>query len=156
MTMPLETNPHIFISHSRKDNAFGAKLAQDLHRELGDDSAAWYDASGGLVAGDLWWDKIVREITTRSIFILILSPDAIESEWVRKEYNLALNEKKRIIPVLYHECQMWPDLRLYQYVSFLPPQTYETAFKELLITLGHPIQREKKEAKPSQLPAIIS
>ncbi len=33
----------IFISHSHIDNEFGTRLAQDLQRVLGEESAVWYD-----------------------------------------------------------------------------------------------------------------
>ncbi len=126
----------IFVSHSSKDNDFGVQLVKDLRQALGDESAVWYDARGGLIPGDRWFQKIEDELTARNIFILVLSPDAMNSEWVRREFDIALIEKKYIIPVLLQECQLWPYLRTLQYVSFLSPKTYEEAFKELLVVLG--------------------
>jgi TIR domain len=131
------TFPHIFVSHSAKDNEFGERLVSDLQRAIGDADAVWYDVSG-LQGGDEWWDKIVEELTISDIFIIVLSPDSVVSHWVRRELNTAINEGKRIIPVLYQPCQVRADLKTIQMISFLPPKDYETAFDELLTTLGLP------------------
>ena len=48
----IESSFRIFVSHSHKDNDFGFKLVQDLRRVLGDETAVWYDARGGLHGGD--------------------------------------------------------------------------------------------------------
>lgn len=132
----------IFVSHSHQDNAFGVRLVQDLRAALGgDESAVWYDVSGGLHGGDEWWRKIVAEITARPIFLLILSPDAMASGYVQTEFDLAFKQKhspagKKIIPILYKPCQPREDMTLLQMVSFLEPKPYEQAFGELLKALG--------------------
>src|SRR5260370_15058827 len=104
-----ESHPvcRIFISHSSKDNEFGVKLAIDLRRKLGE-NAVWYD-SLGLRAGVPWWHNIVGEVATRDVFILIISPEAMLSDWVRREYDIALQQKKEIIPLLYLKTEnIWP------------------------------------------------
>ena len=138
-----ESIPRIFISHSSQDNDFGSKLAQDLRHVLGDDTAVWYDISGGLQVGDAWWRTIVKELTARPVFIVILSPYAVASPWVNDEIDLAWRQKNsparlRIIPVLYRPCQARYELYNLQMVSFLPPKPYQEAFNELLMALGLP------------------
>lgn len=132
---------HIFISHSHADNAFGVRLAEDLRRALGDERSVWYDVSGGLHGGDAWWRKIVQEIAARPLFLVVLSPDAMESRWVNDEIDLAWNlkntpEGKTIIPVLFRECQPRADLLTRHIISFLPPRAYEAALAETLAALG--------------------
>ena len=141
MSASSQPQHRIFISHSHLDNEFGTRLAQDLRQALGDESAVWYDVLGGLHGGDTWWEKIVEELTTRKVFIVVLSPEAVVSLWVRDEINLAWSlknskEGKLIIPLLYRECKVRADLYTLQVISFLSPNTYETAFKELLLALG--------------------
>ena len=131
-----QPGPRLFVSHSSKDNNFGLKLVQDLRHALGNDDAVWYDTAGGLFGGDSWWSKIVQELTTREIFILVLSPDAMSSKWVIRELEMAMVEGKRIIPLLYRQCDVRADLKIVQAISFLAPKTYETAFRELLIALS--------------------
>ena len=53
-----------------------------------------------MYGGETWWDKIIEELTARDVFIIVLSPDAMNSIWVRREINVALNENKYIIPLL--------------------------------------------------------
>src|SRR5438128_8458573 len=131
---------HIFVSHSHLDNDFGTKLAQDLRGVLKDEQAVWYDVLGGLHGGVTWWEKIVEELTARDVFLLVLSPDAMNSVWVRREINVALNERKRIIPLLYRACSIRADLKILQIISFLAPKTYEAAFQEVLSALGLPME----------------
>jgi tetratricopeptide (TPR) repeat protein len=126
----------IFISHSSKDNYFGFKLVDDLRMALGDESAVWYDAKQGLLGGDSWWDKIEREITARDTFILILSPDAMNSKWVRREYDIALHEGKKIIPVRHREGDVWAYVRTLHIISFVDARYYQRNFQELLAALG--------------------
>jgi tetratricopeptide (TPR) repeat protein len=149
MSTPSQPKHRIFISHSHIDNEFGTRLAQDLCRVLGDESAVWYDVLGGLHGGDTWWEKILEELTARKVFIVVLSPEAIQSKWVRDEINLAWSQKnsregKQIIPLLYRECKVRADLNTLQVISLLSPKTYETAFKEVLMTLGLPTSGEEK------------
>jgi hypothetical protein len=82
----------IFVSHSHQDNAFSVRLVEKLRAALGGDApAVWYDVSGGLHGGDEWWRRIVDEITARPIFLMTLSPDAVDSYWVMREYGIANN-----------------------------------------------------------------
>lgn len=126
----------IFISHSHKDNQFGIKLAQDLKRKLGNNVKVWYDADGGLNGGDRWWTKILEELVSSSVFIVIVSPDAMASKWVDDEISIAWAHKnsqqgKLIIPLLYQKCKVREDLSTLQLVSFLTPNSYEAALDEL-------------------------
>lgn len=146
-TTPSQLAFQIFVSHSNEDNNFGVKLVQDLRQVLGNDEAVWYDKAGGLYGGDSWWGKIVQEVSERSIFIIVLSPNAMNSKWVIHELDMAMVEGKRIIPVLYSQCKVRTDLKTIQMISFLPPKKYETAFNELLLALGLSTHFEPQKTK---------
>ncbi len=114
----------IFVSHSNKDNDFGVRLVEDLRLALGDEDAVWYDARGGLHGGDNWWNKIMLELRTRNVFIVVLSPEAMDSQWVNTEINLAWRQKlspsgKLILPLLYRPCTVRDDLDTLQIIQFL-------------------------------------
>ena len=64
----------------------------------------------------------------------------MNSRWVRLEINVALNEDKYIIPLLYRPCTIRADLKTIQLISFLAPQPYEAAFQEVLSALGLPTE----------------
>src|SRR5712692_10423842 len=149
MTTP---GPRIFMSHSHLDNAFVTRLAQDLRRALVDESAVWYDILG-LHGGDTWWEKIVEELMAREVFLLVLSSDAMNSRWVRREINMALNENKSILPVLHRDCSIRPDLKILQIITFLAPKSYEVALREVLVALGlptgAPIEPKERASQPT-------
>jgi hypothetical protein len=139
----------IFVSHSHKDNDFGIKLVNDLRAALGNEEAVWYDASGGLQGGEAWWQRIVREVRESNVFIVVLSPDAVESGWVNDEIDLAWQQKNSpagmlIIPVLYRECNIRDDLKTRQIVSFLSPESYDTGLQELLLALEKSLYPKSK------------
>jgi tetratricopeptide (TPR) repeat protein len=108
---------------------------------------------GGLHGGDTWWEKIVEELTTRDVFIVVLSPDAMNSYWVRREITMAITEKKDIMPVLYRPCSIRADLKIFQIISFLAPKTYEQAFSEVLIALNVPADSSVEPMKPMSSPS---
>jgi hypothetical protein len=127
----------VFVSHSHHDNEFGVQLAHDLRIALGgQEESIWFDASGGLHGGDEWWRVIRQEMEQRPIVVVILSPDAMASDFVNRELDMAVLESKQIIPVLHRQCRIRIDLTRLQYVSFMPPTPYEQALQELLQTLG--------------------
>lgn len=132
--------PRIFISHSNKDHNFCRQLVEDLRRALGDADAVWYDALG-LQGGESWWSKIMLELKSRNAFIVVLSPDAMTSDYVNDEINMAWGQKNsparmRLFPVLYRPCEVQIDLKSLQIISFVAPKSHETAFEELLLALG--------------------
>lgn len=87
----------IFISYSRRDQEFVTRLAADLDAQV---SGVWFDQST-IQAGQNWHDEIMEGIRDCKAFILVLSPDAIESRYVREEVNKALELGKTIFPVIY-------------------------------------------------------
>jgi TIR domain len=127
----------IFISHSAKDDDFGRKLVQDLRQAFRSDEVVWYDSEGGLYGGESWWGRIVTELGKCDVFIIVLSPNSMNSKWVMKELDIANVEGKRVVPILYSQCDIRPDLRAIQIISFLEPIPYGAAFNNLLQALKH-------------------
>ncbi|MBN2115734.1 MAG: toll/interleukin-1 receptor domain-containing protein [Anaerolineales bacterium] len=87
----------IFISYSRRDQEFVTRLASDLDAQV---AGVWFDQST-IQAGQKWHDEIMDGIHECKAFILVLSPDAMESRYVREEVNKALELGKTIFPVIY-------------------------------------------------------
>ncbi|MBL7183549.1 MAG: glycine cleavage system protein GcvH [Anaerolineae bacterium] len=86
---------HVFISYSRKDQAYARKLENELR---GRGFEVWIDDR--IDYGDRWWRTIVRAIRTSAAFILVMTPDSEESEWVEREVMLTLDEDKPLFPLL--------------------------------------------------------
>src|SRR5258706_13565834 len=117
----------IFISHSHKDSTFCRALVSTLRNANAD---VWYDEHN-ISYGPLT-PAIQGELGARSIFILVLSPEALESQWVENEtrwfYELFLNGKTRIIlPVLVKpidEEMIWPFLKDFRRIEAPGVQPY--------------------------------
>jgi len=87
----------IFISYSRRDQEFVTRLASDLDAQV---AGVWFDQST-IQVGQKWHDEIMEGIHECKAFILVLSPDAMESRHAREEVNKALELGKTIFPILY-------------------------------------------------------
>ncbi len=86
---------HVFISYSRKDRTYARNLANDLRKR---GFEVWIDDR--IDYGDRWWRTIDQAICTGAAFIVVMTPDAQESEWVEREILLAQREQKPIFPLL--------------------------------------------------------
>src|SRR5215203_2496287 len=73
---------NVFISYSRKDIDFARKLAADLEKAGYD---VWWDITD-LRGGDDWVSTLPAAIAAADFFIILLTPNSVASEWVRKEY----------------------------------------------------------------------
>jgi len=142
----------IFISYSRKDIEFVRKLAGDLETSGYD---VWWDVTD-LEGGDDWVSTIPQAISSSQYFIVVLTPNAVTSEWVRKEYTQALHLRKKIIPIMLVPCEMPFALNTINFVNFSLGE-YPENFKKLLIPIGYtgepPVVTPYKKAITS-LPAF--
>jgi hypothetical protein len=91
--------PKVFVSHSQKDHLWCRKFVE-AGRALGWD--IWFDEAS-LLGGNEWLPIIEREIQSRDVFILVVTPAALSSHWVDREWRLAFQQSKQIIPVLHKE-----------------------------------------------------
>jgi hypothetical protein len=122
----------IFLSYSRKDIDFARKLSGDLETAGYD---VWWDLTD-LRGGDDWVRLIPDAIATSEFFIVVLSPDSIESEWVRKEYTQALSLRKKVVPIMFTPSTVPFALNTINYVNFVTGD-YQENFANLLRALGY-------------------
>ena len=86
---------HVFISYSRKDR----KNVDWIVRQLtAGGFEVWIDRRD-IPGGVDWSDTITTAVTEAEFFILILSPDSIESREVMRELKIAFQSNVPIIPV---------------------------------------------------------
>ena len=126
----------IFLSHSDRDRPFVKKLAAMLRRH---GLPVWYSRTDVLGAQQ-WHDEIGSALRRCDWFVLVLSPSAVESVWVKREYLFALQDRRfddRIVPVLYQPCEYeklsWT-LSIFQMIDFGQP--YEHGARDLLRVWG--------------------
>lgn len=84
------TQMKIFVSHSHKDAAACHALVDAL-RGAGAD--VWYDEHN-MGSGKLM-EAVERELRARPVFVVIFSPAALASEWVREESSWAYKLYRR-------------------------------------------------------------
>jgi hypothetical protein len=93
----------LFLSHSGLDREFVAALAEILRRH---GIPVWYSQTD-ILGAQQWHDEIGAALQRCDWFILVLSPDSVESMWVKRELLFALQKNRlenRIIPLLYRPC----------------------------------------------------
>jgi len=123
----------VFISHSSADNELALRLAADLQMR---DIPTWVDRHR-LAAGMRWPDEIRQSVDTSSTFVLLLSPVAAASDWVREEYRRALAKGKAVVVVrLDPTCAIPSELSQAPLVDF--SALYSKGLLDVLVALGAP------------------
>lgn len=131
-------NPHqFFISHTHEDAETAQRLANDL-RSFG--CKIWM-APDSIQPGEKWAEAIGRGLEESGVFLLLLSPEAIASSWVRTETNAAIelnhNGEMRLFPLLLRNCKVPILLRTYQHISL--QDGYKQGFSRLWQILYPPV-----------------
>lgn len=91
----------IFISYSRKDKAFVQKLHNNL---VGAGLETWVDWEGIPLTAD-WWQEIKQGIENADAFAFVISPDSLKSKVCSDEIQTAVDNNKRLIPVLHRDAE---------------------------------------------------
>src|SRR5512138_2944121 len=115
-----------FISYSRTNSAFAVKLAKDL-KAAGYD--VWLDQLD-IPTGTRWDDQIETALETCTTFMIILSPESMQSQNVKDEIGYAIDAGKNILPVKIKSADIPLRLRRFQYVDFTH-RPYEESLKEI-------------------------
>ncbi|WP_020504617.1 TIR domain-containing protein [Lamprocystis purpurea] len=109
----------VFISHSSKDVDFVLAHIKPVFDHAG--MFAWCSATDIPMAAD--WERQIRSALAQTDwFIVVLSPDAQQSEWVQSETHWALEHLRgRVIPVMARGCdpgELHLRLGTIQYIDF--------------------------------------
>jgi len=126
----------VFLSHSSLDHDFVTNLANVLRRH---GVPVWYSPIN-ILGAQQWHDEIGAALRRYDWFLIVLSPHAADSMWVKRELTFALRQKRlvnRIVPLLYQPCDFesfsWvlPD---FQIIDF--QRTFEDGCRDLLRLWG--------------------
>ncbi|GAB3000599.1 toll/interleukin-1 receptor domain-containing protein [Saccharothrix stipae] len=85
----------VFLSYSRRQQPYARALAGHL-RERG--VPVWLDDE--LISGDRWEQVIRDRIDGCAALVVVMTPDAEESAWVRRELSRAQDRGKTVFPLL--------------------------------------------------------
>ena len=88
----------VFLSHSSEDQVTAERIAQTLVAH----GVPIFYSPENIVGAQQWQNEILHALQRCDWFIVLLSPDAIESMWVKREVAFALNDSRyedRIVPL---------------------------------------------------------
>ncbi len=106
----------VFLSYSRRDwNGFVRDLVGGLANGA---HKVWLDQSY-IQGGEDWMDAVGAALQECDTLLLVLSPDAINSKYVKMEYRYFFKQEKPIVPILYRKVNDLPfELATLNYLDF--------------------------------------
>lgn len=160
----------IFISYSHKDKLYVHKLTEALQRDGFD---VWIDDR---IDYGAHWPKVIQsQLDACDAFIVVVSENSFDSEWVQNEVARAKRKAKPFFPLLLSgdpwlsvEVTQWVDVRdgslptekFYERLSSLMPQqkTPQPVIKDVAIPQTKPTMDSEKKSllKPAGSRANIS
>ena len=120
--MSLASPNEVFLSHAHSDTDFASSLVATLRHH---GVPVWFSQSN-ILGAQQWHDEIGDALQRCDWFAVVLSPEAVESRWVKRELVYALRENQydnRIIPLLYKGCDyrklswMLPDFQMVDFTG---------------------------------------
>jgi hypothetical protein len=136
----------IFLSHNHKDKAFVRKLAEHLNSH---GIRTWVDEAE-IRVGDSLIMKIESAIKDFTYLGVILSPNSVTSQWVRREVNIALTQEidgtqVKVLPLLIESCDIPGFLLDKLYADFT--KDFEDGFETLLSRLSDDLHEQRHKSK---------
>lgn len=146
----------VFLSYSRKDRVFAKKLAIDL-RDNG--HCVWIDETEVFV-GDSLIEKIRDGIDTVDFVGAIISSTSLNSQWVKRELDLASNreideERVLVLPILLDDVELPGFLKGKLYADFRHKDNYQESLEKLLARLGPKIPPPDLSSEKMLRPYLI-
>ncbi len=133
---PSRNSRQIFISHAYEDSQLAHRLANDLEQH------GWqvWIAPDSIQPGEKWVAAINRGLAESGVFLLLISEQAAQSQWVNSETNIAIQweheAKVRFIPLQVDSrslAEIPPFWQTYQFIPF--GEDYQSGFAQLLARL---------------------
>ena len=136
---------HVFLSYSRRDKEQVDRIVEAL---ISSKIEVWIDRSD-IKAGKTWRQQIVEAIDTCEAFILMLSPNSVLSDNVRREIDLALDSGRTILPIRLEPVKLSAEIR-YQLTGLQFIDAHELGFDECLRQLLSTLNEELANSRPPE------
>lgn len=151
--MAMPEKPRIFLCYARHSRP-SADLLRD--RLIAHDYSVWMDKYD--LPGNMHWKKTIRNaIRDCDKLVLVMSDDALQSEWVKYEVETASELNKPILPIVVEQSvstdELGEEAPAALYISaedLRDPERMEEVVRNLLITPSQ-VLRYSKSAKSSPL-----
>jgi len=131
----------VFLSHSSLDGQFANDLVAVLRRH---GIPVWYSQTN-ILGAQQWQAEIGAALQRCDCFAVILSPQSVNSMWVKREVSYALQQNRfdnRIVPITYQPSdfeQLSWTLSTFQMVNFTG--SVDDGYRDLLRIWGVGYQR---------------
>lgn len=125
----------VFVSHSSHDKEFVRKLCADLSNS---GHKPWLD-EWEIKVGDSIPTKIDHGIDNADYIIVVLSENALSSQWVEREWQSKYwdeieTNKIKVLPILYKQCKIPNLLKMKKYANFT--NNYNSGLDDVLAVLN--------------------
>ena len=123
----------IFLSHNHKDKPFVNRLAKDLEAQ---GFSVWIDEFE-IKLGDSLIAKIRHGIDNAEYLGVVLSENSINSEWVKREVDIAMNQeidgkRVKVLPLMLHNIELPGFLKGKLYADFTADDRYADNLKKII------------------------
>ena len=92
----------IFLSYSRDD---AGNFAKHIHKYLRDNGYDVFIDVNSITIGEPWADSIEKNISECDIFVIIVTPDSLKSNYVENEVLQAQKQNKIIVPCIHERVE---------------------------------------------------
>ncbi|MBE5952417.1 MAG: TIR domain-containing protein [Lachnospiraceae bacterium] len=139
----------VFISYSSQNT----ETARKVRKTLDVNGISCWMAERSIDAGASYLKEIPKAIKECEIFLLLLSKEAQESDWISKELGMAISYKKEIIPFMIAQCELTDEYffslqNIQIYFAYANP---EESLKELVNKLRDDLNIEGEEETEDEL-----
>ena len=108
-----------FLSHASANREAADEIAELLRKH----GVPTFYAPTEILGAQQWQNEIIGALDRCDWFLVLLSPQSVESMWVRRETAYALAERRyedKIVPLMLQDCDLgglaW--LKLFQTIDF--------------------------------------
>jgi hypothetical protein len=127
----------VFISHSWSDKPLARRLVETIRKFA---IPVWLDGAE-IKLGDSLIEKIRAGIDSVDYVLALLSKQAVASEWVKRELDIAMNQeiegkRVKVLPILAEQCPLPGFLKGKLYADMSTPKRFKQALPMLLDRLG--------------------
>lgn len=131
---PTSSTKTVFLSHATVDKPFVLQLKDRLAK---DGYHSWVDKFE-IKVGQSIRRVIEQGVDSSGYFAIVLSPEAVASEWVKMELDMAYLKELQaksvlLLPILYRDCKIPSSLAFKKYADFRVSQ--DAGYQELLDAL---------------------
>lgn len=144
----------IFISYAWGENHRYLPFADDLFRVLQHKGFnVWMDRKRAANRGLAFWDEIFREIETADRIIAIITPEALSSPAVQREWDYAQQHCKTFVPVLLEGdfADLPEQFRQLWVIDFRDARIEDATVEKLVRSLRRP---DAPRAEPFHVPPL--